>query len=67
MTFRCKKNAGFQLISRQSFKNFLTASPYPFELKIKKTKFQVDAFFICIANSNQFGNNFTIAPGSQFK
>jgi diacylglycerol kinase family enzyme len=22
----------------------------------------VDAYFICIANSNQFGNNFTIAP-----
>ena len=22
----------------------------------------MDAFFICIANSNQFGNNFTIAP-----
>ena len=31
-------------------------------MQIKKTKFQVDAFFICIANSNQFGNNFTIAP-----
>ncbi|MBS1610961.1 MAG: diacylglycerol kinase, partial [Bacteroidetes bacterium] len=25
-------------------------------------KFSIDAFFISIANSNQFGNNFTIAP-----
>ena len=25
-------------------------------------KFTTEAFFISIANSNQFGNNFTIAP-----
>jgi diacylglycerol kinase (ATP) len=60
--FSLQKKRGLSTYIRQSFKNFLSASPYPFELKIKKTKFQVDAFFICIANSNQFGNNFTIAP-----
>jgi diacylglycerol kinase family enzyme len=29
---------------------------------VKSKTFTVDAFFISIANSNQFGNNFTIAP-----
>jgi diacylglycerol kinase (ATP) len=60
--FSLQKKRGLSTYLRQSFKNFLSASPYPFELKIKKIKFHVDAFFICIANSNQFGNNFTIAP-----
>lgn len=60
--FSLQKKRGLSTYIRQSFKNFLSASPYPFELKIKKTNFHVDAFFICIANSNQFGNNFTIAP-----
>src|SRR6266550_8170938 len=60
--FSLQKKRGLSTYLRQSFKNFLSASSYPFELKIKKTIFQVDAFFICIANSNQFGNNFTIAP-----
>jgi len=60
--FSRQKKRGLSTYIRQSFKNFLSAAPYPFELKIKKTNFKVDAFFICIANSNQFGNNFTIAP-----
>jgi diacylglycerol kinase (ATP) len=60
--FSLQKKRGLSTYIRQSLKNFLSASPYPFELTIKKTKLQVDAFFICIANSNQFGNNFTIAP-----
>ncbi|MEP6927872.1 MAG: YegS/Rv2252/BmrU family lipid kinase [Ginsengibacter sp.] len=60
--FSLQKKRGLSTYIRQSFKNFLLASSYPFELKINKTKFNVDAFFVCIANSNQFGNNFTIAP-----
>ncbi len=60
--FSLQKKRGLKTYIRQSFKNFLSASPYHFELELKKAKFQVDAFFICIANSNQFGNNFTIAP-----
>jgi diacylglycerol kinase family enzyme len=31
-------------------------------LKLKNNTLQLDAYFISIANSNQFGNNFTIAP-----
>ena len=45
-----------------SFKNFFTAQFYPFIIEANNTTIKADAFFISIANSNQFGNNFTIAP-----
>jgi diacylglycerol kinase family enzyme len=48
-------------------KNFFTAHPYPFRLYIPgdangRSEIDVKAFFISIANGNQFGNHFTIAP-----
>ncbi len=43
-------------------KNFFSAPSYRFELSSNGIRFNTDAFFISIANSNQFGNNFTIAP-----
>lgn len=43
-------------------KNFFSAKAYPFVVEANKMTFSADAFFISIANSNQFGNNFTIAP-----
>lgn len=44
------------------FKNFFAMKPHRFEIKTGNAKLDVDAFFISIANSNQFGNYFTIAP-----
>jgi len=43
-------------------KNFFRAKPYHFTIESNGLKFSTEAFFISIANSNQFGNNFTIAP-----
>ena len=43
-------------------KNFFAAESYNFQVKSNGISFSTDAFFISIANSNQFGNNFTIAP-----
>ncbi len=60
--FSLQKKRGLSNYIRQSFKNFLSADTYPFEIEINNSMLKVDAFFICIANSNQFGNNFTIAP-----
>ena len=60
--FSLQKKRGLSTYIKQSFKNFLSAKSYSFELKTDETKFKTDAYFICIANSNQFGNNFTIAP-----
>jgi diacylglycerol kinase (ATP) len=49
---------------KQVLKNFFLAKTYRFELSVHEQQFMVDAFFISIANSNQFGNNFTIAPNA---
>src|SRR4029078_8292985 len=45
-----------------TYKNFFSINTFRFELKFEKVKIDTDAFFISIANSNQFGNNFTMAP-----
>lgn len=47
---------------RKTIKNFITAKAYPFVLTAGEKEIKTEAFFISIANSNQFGNNFTIAP-----
>ena len=43
-------------------KNFFSITPYHFTIESNGIEFSTEAFFISIANSNQFGNNFTIAP-----
>jgi YegS/Rv2252/BmrU family lipid kinase len=43
-------------------RHFFSAKPYPFRVQANKLEFTTEAFFLSIANSNQFGNNFTIAP-----
>lgn len=43
-------------------KNFFSAKPYQFLVNCNGIEFNTEAFFISIANGNQFGNNFTIAP-----
>jgi diacylglycerol kinase (ATP) len=53
---------GLMTYVRKTLKNFISAKTYPFVLKTKEKEIKADAFFISIANSNQFGNNFTIAP-----
>jgi diacylglycerol kinase (ATP) len=47
-------------------KNFFSAHPYSFVIESNGVKFSPEAYFISIANSNQFGNNFTIAPQASF-
>jgi diacylglycerol kinase (ATP) len=60
--FAKQKRRGLQTYIKVSLINFFKAKPYPFEIKLKDRSFKTEAFFISIANSNQFGNNFTIAP-----
>ena len=62
--FAQQSTRGLATYVTQVLKNFLSAKTYPFELLIHKRKLNTDAFFISIANSNQFGNNFTIAPSA---
>jgi diacylglycerol kinase family enzyme len=62
--FAQQPRRGLTTYVKQVVKNFFTAKTYSFELSINNNRFSTDAYFICIANSNQFGNNFTIAPNA---
>jgi YegS/Rv2252/BmrU family lipid kinase len=55
-------NRGLTTYIKQTVKNFLTSSAYTFGIRTNGRTFITDAFFISVANSNQFGNNFKIAP-----
>ncbi len=60
--FATKASRGLITYTQQSIVNYFKAHPYQFEIILDNFSFFSDAFFISIANSNQFGNNFTIAP-----
>jgi len=62
--FAKQKTRGLQTYIRISTKEFFKSKPYPFEIKMKDRVFKTEAFFISVANGNQFGNNFTIAPSA---
>ena len=53
---------GLMTYAQLTIKNLFSITPFRFELKFENRRLDIDAFFISIANSNQFGNNFTIAP-----
>jgi len=63
--FAHKERRGLMTYTQQSIVEFFKAQPYQFEVNVDGFSFFTDAFFISIANSNQFGNNFTIAPQAQ--
>ena len=60
--FAKQSKRGLMTYVAQTIKNFFSARPYQFVVHIKDLEIKTDAFFISIANSNQFGNNVTIAP-----
>jgi diacylglycerol kinase (ATP) len=60
--FANKASRGLLTYTRQTLIHYFTAGTYPFEVAVDKFSFSTDAFFISIANSNQFGNKVTIAP-----
>ena len=60
--FATSATRGLFTYTQQSLINFFKAQPYQFEILIDGFSFFTDAYFISIANSNQFGNNVTIAP-----
>ena len=60
--FANQPKRGLTTYINQVIKNFFSATTYSFEIKFGKRLIETEAFFISVANSNQFGNNFTIAP-----
>ena len=53
---------GLKTYAQLTLKNLFSIKPFRFELKFENRILDIDAFFMSIANSNQFGNNVTIAP-----
>ena len=60
--FAVHPKRGLMTYAQLTLKHFFSVKPFHFKLKMKKVNLDTEAFFISIANSNQFGNNFTIAP-----
>jgi YegS/Rv2252/BmrU family lipid kinase len=60
--FANKASRGLLTYTQQSLYQYFKAHPYQFQILLDNFSFFTDAFFISIANSNQFGNHFTIAP-----
>lgn len=60
--FSKQKKRGLNSYTKLAIRNFLSATTYPFKIETGDTSFETNAFLISIANSNQFGNNFKIAP-----
>lgn len=60
--FSRQQTRGLTTYAKLVSKNFFSAVPYNFLIETNGLSFSTEAFFISIANSNQFGNNFTIAP-----
>jgi diacylglycerol kinase (ATP) len=70
--FANQPTRGLQTYIRVTMRNFFNARTYPFRLRIPTgnghdPSFREEAFFISIANGNQFGNNFTIAPKASLR
>lgn len=65
--FAMSKRRGLQTYIRISAINFFKARTYRFAIESNEKSFESDAFFLSIANSNQFGNNFRIAPQASLR
>lgn len=60
--FAQQPKRGFITYLKLTIKNFLLSKTYSFKLEWQDAKLKIDAYFISVANSNQFGNHLTIAP-----
>ncbi|MBL0357673.1 MAG: diacylglycerol kinase [Chitinophagaceae bacterium] len=60
--FALESKRGLMTYIKQTINNFFVSKPYSFDIVNKGKSFNTSAYFISIANSNQFGNQFTIAP-----
>jgi diacylglycerol kinase (ATP) len=65
--FAKQDQRGLTTYIKQTILNFFDAAPYSFDIVIKGKSFNTAAYFISVANSNQFGNQFTIAPKASLR
>lgn len=60
--FSVSGNRGVNSYTKIAIKNFRRAKTFPFAIEVDGNRFDAQAFLIAVANSNQFGNNFKLAP-----
>jgi len=60
--FAEKNTRGLFTYTQQTLLHYFNAGTYAFEILVDDFSFKANAFFISMANSNQFGNNVTITP-----
>ncbi|MEO8584214.1 MAG: YegS/Rv2252/BmrU family lipid kinase [Flavitalea sp.] len=60
--FATKEKRGLQTYLKLSASNYFKSKAFNFSISTHNKTFDTNAFFICVANSNQFGNHVTIAP-----
>ena len=60
--FDSQSKRGLMKYIQLTLQNITTLRTYPFRITSAEVDLQLNAYFISIANSNQFGNQFTIAP-----
>lgn len=60
--FDRQSKRGLMKYIQLTIQNITSIKTYPFTITSREVNLELDAYFISIANSNQFGNQFTIAP-----
>jgi diacylglycerol kinase family enzyme len=60
--FANSRRRGFFTYMTETFREFFLAKTHHFRICIDQFEFETDAYFVSVANGNQFGNNVTIAP-----
>jgi len=60
--FSKQKKRGLSSYTKIAIKNFFAAKTYRFSIEADGEEFETEAFLLCVANSNQFGNNLKVAP-----
>ena len=63
--FSLKKERGFISYVKSTLEQQKKLQSYPIDIIIDHKKFSIEVYLLCIANSNQFGNNIKIAPNAQ--
>ncbi len=64
-SFAKQPTRGFFTYCKEVIAHYGNAKTYHFTLQTEKKKFETEAYLISIANANQYGNNFTIAPAAK--
>lgn len=61
-SFAQQPGRGLYTYTKEVFRHFGNATPFAFRIQINQSIIDTEAYLISIANGNQYGNNFTIAP-----